>query len=594
MSAKRWRLALALLGLLAVGLHLGTCNNALTYDDHFAIEQNPLVHEPWDVRAHLTSDFWGLEDEERIAAWRPLVTLSFAWNHAVHGFSPAGYHAVNLILHGLCTVLLAVLACMLGTPRPCAFAAAALFAVHPLHVEPITSGVGRADLAMTAALLGATVLWERRRTAAAVALFAGGLLCKEMAVMWLPVLVWRDIASGRDWRRGLWPLGVAGLWLVLRAHALGSLAGSEPSFLENPLVHAGVASRLFTAGEACVRALELFVAPATLLYDYSYATFPAVTSLTPRAAVGLLVLVGAVLATLATAKRAPAASSALTLWLAPYLLVSHLGPTLPMIFAERVLYLPTVGLCLLAGLGLARLATRPRAQRAAAAALVAAGLALALRSADRVGDWKDDATLHLHDVRDAPRGIKPIVNAAVALHRRGDLPAALAMIETAFLVTDDSAYAHVTAANLFTEAGDPERAVHHLQRAAALRALPDRLLTARCGYVARFDPARGVEICRAATQARGDSVDAWMFLAISHAIAGDAAAADRAFVQALAVEREHVFTLPLNYGLFLYRQGRLTEAHALLEQAARRAPGDAEVERALAEVARAAGAQSRP
>ena len=109
----------------------------------------------------------------------------------------------------------------------------------------------------------------------------------------------------------------------------------------------------------------------------------------------------------------------IALWIVPYLLVSHLGPTMPMIFAERVLYLPSAGLCLLIGFGLSRVERWPRAQIATTGVLVVGCLLAAYRSQDRVGDWQNDARLFLHDERAAPRGVKLMANAAIVLHGKG-------------------------------------------------------------------------------------------------------------------------------------------------------------------------------
>src|SRR5262249_44090346 len=72
-----------------------------------------------------------------LANWAPLTLLSFHLDHALSGKDPGGYHLTNLALHGLATVLLfAALLRMTARAWPSAFVAA-VFAVHPLHVETV-------------------------------------------------------------------------------------------------------------------------------------------------------------------------------------------------------------------------------------------------------------------------------------------------------------------------------------------------------------------------------------------------------------------------------------------------------------------------
>ena len=121
------------------------------------------------------------------AHYWPLVYSSFWLEHKLWGFDPAGYHAVNVLLHGANGVMLWRLARRLELPG--AWLLAALFAVHPLHVESVAWVIERKDLLSGLFYLGAFGAWLRfaeqprgggRHYALALALFVLGLLCKSM------------------------------------------------------------------------------------------------------------------------------------------------------------------------------------------------------------------------------------------------------------------------------------------------------------------------------------------------------------------------------------------------------------------------------
>ena len=137
----------------------------------------------------------------------PLVYTSFWLEHKLWGYAPAGYHTVNVLLHLANTLLLWRIARRL--PIPGAWAVAAVFAVHPLHVESVAWIIERKDLLSALFYLTAFLAWLRfaedqrpgrgaRHYLLALALFALGMLCKSIVVT-LPValLLWHWWKRGR-------------------------------------------------------------------------------------------------------------------------------------------------------------------------------------------------------------------------------------------------------------------------------------------------------------------------------------------------------------------------------------------------------------
>jgi len=150
--------------------------------------------------------------------WHPLTWLSHMTDVSLFGLDPRGHHAVGLALHALGTAALFVaLFRMTGAPLRSAFVAA-LFGVHPLHVESVAWVAERKDV--LSGLLFALVLlayerYARRPGAArylAVALLLTlGLMSKATLVATPAVLLLLDF----------WPLdrlrGARGPWALLRS-----------------------------------------------------------------------------------------------------------------------------------------------------------------------------------------------------------------------------------------------------------------------------------------------------------------------------------------------------------------------------------------
>jgi hypothetical protein len=123
------------------------------------------------------------------AYWQPLTWLSHMLDVQLFGMDAAGHHAVSLLLHMLNTLLLfGALRWMTGAVGRSAFAAA-LFAVHPLHVESVAWAAERKDVLNTFFWMSAiwAYAWYARRPSKAryavvAGLFIRGLMSKPMMV----------------------------------------------------------------------------------------------------------------------------------------------------------------------------------------------------------------------------------------------------------------------------------------------------------------------------------------------------------------------------------------------------------------------------
>ena len=197
--ARGW--ALALLTVLA---YLPSLAGDFVGDDWAYIVTEPLVRR-WDGLAGI----WLAPSEMREHHYWPVVYTSFWLEHKLWGFFSPGYHAVNLALHTLNVLLLWRLLVRLRVPG--AWLAAAVFAVHPVHVESVAWIIERKSLLSGAFYLGAIHVWlwfkavpTAGRLLLCLALFLMALLSKSIAVT-LPVallliawwqtgrLAWRDL-----------------------------------------------------------------------------------------------------------------------------------------------------------------------------------------------------------------------------------------------------------------------------------------------------------------------------------------------------------------------------------------------------------------
>jgi len=532
-----------LLGAVAIGCYLNSLRGALIYDDLNAIVRNPAVVELDLLRIARTASWFPPNGE--FDAYRPVTTASFAANHALHGTAPLGYHVVNTLLHAaVCVVLATVLVRVTGDAR-LALVAGFLFAAHPVHVEAVASVVGRAEL--LAALLGLLAWWivlarhgPGARAAAALVLFAG-VLAKENAAAIVAVAVAADLIYRRPLDvRAYWPLAAAvAAAILLRSVVLGGVA-PRPFRLDNVLATASPASRLWTVVAVVATYARLLVWPVHLSADYSYPQVALATSpADPRVLAGLAVLaVAGALATWGWFRQRHAcfaiAFAALT-----FAIVSNLLVLIGTLMAERLLYLPSAGFCLLLALAIvtigARIGRRPTATVALAAVVV--GL-YAARTVERNAVWRDAPTFFAAMVADAPRSARSHRELGLSLseqNRHGD---AIAEMETSLRLAPDEPVTLYDLGNVLVRTG--------------------RLGEAIAAY------ERSIEL-------RPDLASAYVNLGNAHSQRGDEAAAEAAFRRGLAIDSQ-VADLHLNLANALLRQGRTADAEAEYRETIRLAP----------------------
>jgi hypothetical protein len=410
---------------LALVVNVPVLLAGFVFDDHPIVEENRRVVEVQLGTIWRTS-YWG--SAERVGEYRPFVTSTYALEHGLLGPAPVHFHAVNWLLHAAVAVSLLFAGRAIGLGERAAAIAAGVFAIHPIHLDAIAPVVGRAELLAALALGGGTALWVRIRREpevrpgpllALAGCVAMGAFSKETALATVPLLAVVEllIVRGTGNRHTLIAATAAvvlavGAYLIARAVILGGLlpsGGTSFVALANPLVDETHGVRLLTAAAILGTYLRLFVWPANLSPDYSYDSLPVLRSAAdPAVWLPFALLVALVALAVACMRRRPAVTTAAVAFLAPYSIVSNAAFPIGTMLAERLFYLPSLGLCWLVGLALAGAAERlgtgwlSDPKRVAAAAAVPA-LALGVASFERAGDWRDEEALYREALRVYPR-----------------------------------------------------------------------------------------------------------------------------------------------------------------------------------------------
>ncbi|MFN7954834.1 MAG: hypothetical protein U0610_24120 [bacterium] len=487
--------ALAGIALLTVLAYAPALRAPLSYDDPFLVQRSPVVIGRHPLGAAFRLGYWEGIAPDRGNEYRPLTILALALEHRVFGDEPAGYRWVSWLLHLGCVVAVGGLARRLGLSAHAALGAQAVFALHPIHVEAVTSIVGQGELLQTLLSLATVLVFLAEGAVAACAwplLALAALLAKEAAIVApaLAALVACWLRLGRRERvRSPWAaLAMVPILLgyfALRMRVLGELGGTRAvGVIENPLVAIGGPGRLVAGAWLLARYAWLHVFPVRLSADYGFACLTPPTSL--ASPLSWLPLAGWCALAVGALARPRALFALLAGWFVLGLaVVSNVAFPIGTIFGERLAYLASVAPCLAAGAGYERV-RRAHPGGVGALALAVVGL-LALRAADRNLDYASDERLFAAAVRVCPASVKARFNLAALRAQRGDLAGARRELDAALAVKPDWPLALAARGRVRFEAGERDAATADFEAARSLDP-DDAVALAGLGDVAR---ARG-------------------------------------------------------------------------------------------------------
>ena len=514
-------------------------------DDQVYVYENPLVRQGLGWEALL-----GAFAQFRNGNWHPLTWLSHQLDVSLFGLEAGRHHLVNVLLHAVNAVLVFLWLARLTTRPWRAALVAALFAVHPLHVESVAWISERKDVLSTLFLLLSLLAWTayRRRPAlgwylAALGAFALGLLSKPMVVT-LPALLLL-----LDWWPERRPLTRA-LLLEKAPFAALSLAMVPVTWLAQS---AGRATSTLDAVPPLVRVINAVVSAAHYLWSAAWpsglaAFYPhphlSGVSVAPwLVAAAAMVLTAVGVAGWQERERQPVLGFGLLWFLVTLLPVLGLVQVGVQARADRYTYVPLLGpFVAVVWLAAEALARRPRWRPLGAAGAAAAVMALSVASWQQVGFWRDSATLHRRSLAVTERNWMAWLGLADARSEAGDLAEAIEGYQRALEIRPDMASAWSGLGVVHGRAGRPDLALAPLEQAV------------------RLDPALG---------------EGWYNLGTALGALGRHGEARRAFERAVALRPDDARALA-NLGLAALLGGDRAAATACLERLRALDPAQAE------------------
>lgn len=580
---------------LPVLLYLNTLGSNFVYDDLPLIVEHSKVQElstPWRF-------FIGEHSGRPI--YRAIRTLSYAIDYALGGMNPTVFHASNILYHALTVLVVFRLARILTGTFRAAFLAALLFAAHPIQTDAVAYLSGRRDILSTLFFLLGLLAFIRYRESgrlwrlgAAIGCYALAVMSKEMAItlplLWLSYDLWRTFepAPGESvgalfrrlgstatrvfrecWLFYISCFGAAGaisLYLVFIARI-----SRQKVFYGGSLPMA-----LLTSARIITHYIKLLLFPATLSADYSFNAFPPTTSWTDASAwlaacVLLLLLVG--LCRLVAFSKIAAFGG---LWFFVTLLpVAQIIPHHELM-AEHYLYLPSIGVMLLAGTLVDRWAQTPQVGRAVAIGFSTVLLLLSARTVVRNQDWKDELTLWQKTIQTAPASARAHTNLGLSYLDMGKHAPAEQEFTAALTIAPNDVHLLNSLGILYTHTGREAEAEQTFTKAVKVGMERNKKGLAAVALnnlgalqLGRHNDQEAEALFRQALEAAPGMIKPLIALGRLYLEAGRLNEAEQAFKQALAIRSDLRGPHLLLAHVYLYR-GELDKAEREAEESLRR------------------------
>ncbi|MEK6876843.1 MAG: tetratricopeptide repeat protein [Nanoarchaeota archaeon] len=526
--------AIVILIIISIGVYLNTLPNEFVYDDEALVLKNHWIRDAKYIPEIFLSSVWEFQDEGIVSNhYRPLMHIIYMIDYHIFGFKPWGFHLTNIIFHAGVSVLVFLIVSTLvnqlhdlnskfipnksgqnsksnpeqvGTNSKSKiltppFIAALLFATHPIHTEAVACISGLPDLSFTLCYLLSFYLYinsNKRYTPLnplsrgenknkrwgkglilSVLFFFLAALCKELALTLPILLLVYDYSLKREsvsipqfmihnTKKYLPYLILTGLYFILRISVLGGFAPLKGYYsrLSNYQYFINIFP-LFT------RYLEKLLLPINMNAFY---IFHPISSIFEWKGIIALIITSVFIFLVYFFRKNKVVFLCLLWIVIPLLPVLYIPVLAGVIFAERYLYLPSIGFVVLVALAIERVSQLKALRQFRHLGIVIVSILIILtglystETIKRNYVWRDNYSLWTDTVEKSPDAPPAHHNLGVVYSKQGRLDEAIREYMTAIKLRPDAPIVHHNLGNVYSKQGRFDEAIKEYMIALRLKA----------------------------------------------------------------------------------------------------------------------------
>lgn len=474
--------------VMAILVYLPSFNADFTLDDVLIVEENTYVRSLDKLPDIWTSHYWaGKVDATDKGLYRPLTLTSYNLQYAISGQNAAAFHIINVLLHALVCFVLMRFVKLVFKDLTLAFLAGLIFAVHPIHSEAVAGIVGRAEILCALFVLLAMISYHHwagsgniKWLVCLLASSFAAITSKELGFLLPAVLVLQETYTYFTTKkysfpsRGKWTalLSVIVLAVVMWAFrsTITESAASHEMWAE---VSAG--DRMATALRTTMEYIGMHVFPISLSADYWVSEVPIANFGDLMVWLSILVILGLTGLSFYLRKKWPVFSWGILFFFMMLLPVSNFLFAAGFLKAERILYIPSIGLIIVIASLLLRLGQMKQGKIPALGIAALLVVFFSVKTWSRGQAWKNNFTLAEATLRTSPDSPRFNNIMGLELKARKQKEEALVFFEKAVQSNPQHVPALVNLGLAYRNAGRYEEAAAILERALDLN--PNTLAT---------------------------------------------------------------------------------------------------------------------
>ena len=417
-------------------LYAQSIRHNYTLDDHPVIDENTITRMGFSgIPTILKTDYWygAGRDQLRGPIYRPTSLIVFAAAWELSPNDPHVYHFINVLFYAITCLLLFLVLCKLFKSQNLLFpfVCALLYTAHPIHTE-VVNNIKSLD-EILCFLFGLLAIWFQLKYLSSKStwsfIFMGlsfflSLISKETGITFLliiplTVFFFTDTPLKKIGATLLLLVAITAVWLLIRSVAFKDLpenAGIASSILNNTLNAApDNAGKYATIFYILLRYMGLLIFPHPLSCDYNFAQIKIQALGDPGAFTGIILYLGLGIYSLIKFRKKSIVAFGILFYLITLAPVSNLfflgGSTM----AERFMYIPSLGFCIILTHFLIRFTKTESIKnrfknlyrffalnKLLFFIVLIIGVLYSFKTISRSKYWKDDITIFSHDVKISP------------------------------------------------------------------------------------------------------------------------------------------------------------------------------------------------
>ena len=401
--------------LLALLVYIPAFNAEYTLDDIPIIEENPYMRSLDKIPEIWQTHYWaGKIDANDKGLYRPLTLTTYNLQYNLTGKEAPPFHIVNILLHALVCFVLMLFLDMVFKDYRLTVLTGLLFAIHPIHTEAVAGIVGRAELMASLFILAGMISYHqwvfKRGLKWMMLLLASAfaaMTSKEHGFLLGPVLVLQELyyvfsQKNYTWNKSSTWSGLGAVAIVSAVIWLYRSTITGPPVPHEQWLNVSTGERMATAFRTMAEYIGMHFLPLHLSADYWTTDTPIIGFGHPLAILSVLFIGGLGFISIFLRHKLPVASWGILFFFLMLLPVSNLFFAAGFLKAERILYIPSIGLITAIAVLLIKLGDWQNSKYWVIGMISAFSLFSVWRTWTRNGDWQNNYTLALATLRTTP------------------------------------------------------------------------------------------------------------------------------------------------------------------------------------------------